>query len=280
MLIQKVEQIVLKGYKKERYKRKEVVLMNDDKLVIGGHEFTSRFILGSGKYNLDLIEACVKYAGAQIITLALRRANTEVGENILDYIPKEVTLLPNTSGARNAEEAVRIARLARAVGCGDFIKIEVIKDSRYLLPDNYETIKATEILAKEGFIVMPYMYPDLTVARDLMNAGAAAVMPLAAPIGSNKGLATKEFIRILIEEIDLPIIVDAGIGRPSQACEVMEMGAAAVMANTAIASAGDIPLMAEAFGKAIEAGRSAYLSGLGRVIDKASASSPLTGFLQ
>ena len=280
MLIQKVEQIVLKGYKKERYKRKEVVLMNDDKLVIGGHEFTSRFILGSGKYNLDLIEACVKYAGAQIITLALRRANTEVGENILDYIPKEVTLLPNTSGARNAEEAVRIARLARAVGCGDFVKIEVIKDSRYLLPDNYETIKATEILAKEGFIVMPYMYPDLTVARDLMNAGAAAVMPLAAPIGSNKGLATKEFIRILIEEIDLPIIVDAGIGRPSQACEVMEMGAAAVMANTAIASAGDIPLMAEAFGKAIEAGRSAYLSGLGRVIDKASASSPLTGFLQ
>ncbi len=254
--------------------------MNDDKLVIGGHEFTSRFILGSGKYNLDLIEACIKYAGAQIITLALRRANTEAGENILDYIPKEVTLLPNTSGARNAEEAVRIARLSRAVGCGDFVKIEVIKDSRYLLPDNNETIKATEILAKEGFIVMPYMYPDLTVARDLMNAGAAAVMPLAAPIGSNKGLATKEFIRILIEEIDLPIIVDAGIGRPSQACEVMEMGAAAVMANTAIASAGDIPLMAEAFGKAIEAGRSAYLSGLGRVIDKASASSPLTGFLQ
>ena len=253
--------------------------MKEDKLVIGGHEFSSRFILGSGKYNLDLIKAAVENAGAEIITLALRRANTQGGENILDYIPKGVTLLPNTSGARNAEEAVRIARLAREVGCGDFVKIEVIHDSKYLLPYNYETVKATEMLAKEGFIVMPYMYPDLNVARELANAGAAAIMPLAAPIGSNKGLATKEFIKILIEEIDLPVIVDAGIGRPSQACEVMEMGAAAVMANTAIATAGDIPAMAEAFKNAIQAGRQAYLAGLGRVIDKASASSPLTGFL-
>ena len=253
--------------------------MKEDKLVIGGHEFSSRFILGSGKYNLDLIKAAVENAGAEIITLALRRANTQGGENILDYIPKGVTLLPNTSGARNAEEAVRIARLAREVGCGDFVKIEVIHDSKYLLPDNYETVKVTEMLAKEGFIVMPYMYPDLNVARELANAGAAAIMPLAAPIGSNKGLATKEFIKILIEEIDLPVIVDAGIGRPSQACEVMEMGAAAVMANTAIATAGDIPAMAEAFKNAIQAGRQAYLAGLGRVIDKASASSPLTGFL-
>lgn len=253
--------------------------MKEDKLVIGGHEFSSRFILGSGKYNLDLIKAAVENAGAEIITLALRRANTQGGENILDYIPKGVTLLPNTSGARNAEEAVRIARLAREVGCGDFVKIEVIHDSKYLLPDNYETVKATEMLAKEGFIVMPYMYPDLNVARELANAGAAAIMPLAAPIGSNKGLATKEFIKILIEEIDLPVIVDAGIGRTSQACEVMEMGAAAVMANTAIATAGDIPAMAEAFKNAIQAGRQAYLAGLGRVIDKASASSPLTGFL-
>ena len=253
--------------------------MKEDKLVIGGHEFSSRFILGSGKYNLDLIKAAVENAGAEIITLALRRANTQGGENILDYIPKGVTLLPNTSGARNAEEAVRIARLAREVGCGDFVKIEVIHDSKYLLPDNYETVKATEMLAKEGFIVMPYMYPDLNVARELANAGAAAIMPLAAPIGSNKGLATKEFIKILIEEIDLPVIVDAGIGRPSQACEVMEMGAAAVMANTAIATAGDIPAMAEASKNAIPAGRQAYLAGLGRVIDKASASAPLTGFL-
>lgn len=252
-----------------------------DSLIIGGHEFTSRFILGSGKYNLELIKAAVEHAGAQIITLALRRANTAGSENILDYIPKGVTLLPNTSGARNADEAVRIARLSRELGCGDFVKIEVIRDSKYLLPDNYETIKATEILAKEGFVVLPYMYPDLNAARDMANAGAAAIMPLGAPIGSNKGLCTKEFISILVDEIDLPIIVDAGIGRPSQACEAMEMGVDAVMANTAIATAGDIPVMAEAFKKAIEAGRSAYLSGLGRVLEKGgSASSPLTGFLE
>lgn len=252
-----------------------------DELILGGHSFSSRFILGSGKYSLELIKAAVENAGAQIITLALRRANEGGVANILDYIPEGVTLLPNTSGARNADEAVRIARLSRECGCGDFVKIEIMRDSKYLLPDNQETIRATEILAKEDFVVMPYMYPDLNVARDLVNAGAACVMPLAAPIGSNKGLATKEFIQILIDEIDLPIIVDAGIGRPSQACEAMEMGAAAVMANTAIATAGDIPAMAEAFKKAIEAGRTAYLSGLGRVMEKgASASSPLTGFLQ
>ena len=253
--------------------------MKDDKLILGGHEFTSRFILGSGKYSLDLIRAAVEHAGAQIITLALRRANSDT-DNILDHIPQGVTLLPNTSGARTAEEAVRIARLARECGCGDFVKIEIMRDSKYLLPDNQATIKATEILANEGFVVMPYMYPDLNVARDLVNAGAACVMPLGAPIGSNKGLATRDFIRILIDEIELPIIVDAGIGRPSQACEAMEMGAAAVMANTAIATAGYIPAMAEASMKAIEAGRTAYLSGLGRVIEHgASAYSPLTGFL-
>ena len=210
--------------------------MANDAFVLGGHTFESRFILGSGKYSLELIQAAVEKAGAQIITLALRRANEGGMANILDYIPKGV---------------------------------------------NYETIKATEILAKEGFVVMPYMYPDLNAARDMANAGAACIMPLGAPIGSNKGICTKEFIQILIDEIDLPIIVDAGIGRPSQACEAMEMGAAAVMANTAIATAGDIPAMAEAFKKAIEAGRTAYLSGMGRVMDKgASASSPLTGFLQ
>ena len=238
-------------------------IKNTDTFTLGGKEFTSRFILGSGKFSLDLVKACVEKAGAQIITLALRRANEGGLANILDYIPEDVTLLPNTSGARNAEEAVRIARLSREIGCGDFV-----------------TIKATEILAKEGFVVMPYMYPDLNAARDLANAGAACIMPLGAPIGSNKGLSTKDFIQILIDEIDLPIIVDAGIGRPSQACEAMEMGAAAVMANTAIATAGDVPAMAEAFKKAIEAGRSAYLSGLGRTIERgASASSPLTGFL-
>lgn len=253
----------------------------EDKLIIGGHEFSSRFILGSGKYSLNLIEAAIKYAGAEIITLAVRRANTKEQENILDYIPENVTLLPNTSGARDAQEAVRIARLARELGCGDFIKIEIMRDSKYLLPDNSETIKATEILAKEGFIVMPYMYPDLNVARDLVSAGAAAVMPLGSPIGSNKGLATRDFIEILINEIDLPVIVDAGIGRPSQACEAMEMGAAAIMSNTALATAGDLPMMASAFKHAIEAGRKAYLSGLGRVLTRgAAASDPLTGFLR
>lgn len=252
----------------------------NDPLVIGGHTFTSRFILGSGKYSLKLIQAAVQDAGAELITLAVRRANTREEENILDYIPKGVTLLPNTSGARNAQEAVRIARLARELGCGDFVKIEIMRDSKYLLPDNAETIKATEILAREGFIVLPYMYPDLNVARDLANAGAAAIMPLGAPIGSNKGLATRDFIQILIDEMDLPVIVDAGIGRPSQACEAMEMGAAAIMANTALATAGDLPLMAAAFRQAIEAGRKAYLSGLGRVLVRgAAASDPLTGFL-
>ena len=255
--------------------------MEQDKLVIGGKEFDSRFILGSGKYSMKLIEAAIKDAGAEIITLAVRRTNTKEEENILDYIPKNVTLLPNTSGARDAKEAVRIARLARELGCGDFVKIEIMKDSKYLLPDNYETIKATEILAKEGFVVMPYMYPDLNVARELQNVGSATIMPLASPIGSNKGLATKEFVQILIDEIDLPIIVDAGIGRPSQACEAMEMGCAAVMANTALATAGDLPLMASAFKDAINAGRKAYLSGLGRVLTRgASASDPLTGFLR
>ena len=238
---------------------------NNDVFMLGGHEFHSRFILGSGKYNSHLIRAAVEYADAEIVTLALRRANTRPEENILDFIPKNVTLLPNTSGARNAEEAIRIARLARKMAGTDFVKVEIMRDSKYLLPDNQETIKATEVLANEGFVVMPYMYPDLNVARDLANAGAACIMPLASPIGSNKGLATKDFIQILIDEIDLPIIVDA----------------AAIMANTAIATAGDIPMMASAFKDAIIAGRKAYLAGPGRVLDKGGAASdPLTGFLR
>ncbi len=262
----------------EKQKQKD---RTQDTFTLGGKTFSSRFILGSGKYSLELIRAAVEEAGAEIITLAVRRVNTRESENILDYIPENVTLLPNTSGARDAQEAVRIARMARELGCGNFVKIEIMKDSKYLLPDNVQTVKATEILAEEGFVVLPYMYPDLYTARELQDAGAAAVMPLAAPIGSNKGLATREFIQILIDEIDLPVIVDAGIGRPSQACEVMEMGAAAVMANTAIATAGNIPAMARAFKNAIEAGRTAYLSGLGRVLERgAAASDPLTGFLR
>lgn len=247
---------------------------------LGKHEFKSRFILGSGKYSLNLIKAAVENAQADIITLALRRVNDGGMANILDYIPEHITLLPNTSGARNADEAVRVARLSRELCHSDLVKIEIMRDSKYLLPDNQETIKATEILAKEGFTVLPYMYPDLNVARDLTNAGAAAIMPLGAPIGTNKGLCTKEFIQILIDEIELPIIVDAGIGRPSQACEAMEMGAAAIMANTAIATAGDIPAMAEAFRLAIEAGHLACKAKLGRIQDKGSASSPLTGYLR
>jgi thiazole synthase len=255
--------------------------MNKDTFKLGDKEFNSRFILGSGKYSLELIKAAVENAGAEIITLAVRRTNTKDTENILDFIPDNVTLLPNTSGARDAKEAVRIARMARELGCGNYVKVEIMKDSKYLLPDNVETVKATEILAGEGFVVMPYMYPDLYTARELVKAGAACVMPLASPIGSNKGLATKEFIQILIDEIDAPIIVDAGIGRPSQACEAMEMGAAAIMANTAIATARDIPAMASAFKNAITAGRTAYLAGLGRVLERgAEASDPLTGFLR
>lgn len=247
-----------------------------DVLNLGGHEFTSRFILGSGKYSLELIEAAVKNAGAEIITMALRRAGSDM-PNILDYIPKGITLLPNTSGSRTAEDAVRIARMSREVCGSNFVKLEVIPDTKYLLPDNYETVKATEILADEGFVVMPYMYPDLNAARAMVNAGAACVMPLGAPIGSNLGLTTKKFIQILIDELDVPVIVDAGIGCPAQACEAMQMGAAAVMVNTALASSGDVPAMAEAFKLAVEAGRKAYLAGLGAVTGQAAASSPLTG---
>lgn len=252
-----------------------------DTFKLGDKEFSSRFILGSGKYSMNLIKAAVENGGAEIVTLSVRRANTKEHENIVDYVPKGVTLLPNTSGARNAKEAVRIAKMARELGCGNFIKIEIMGDTKYLFPDNNETIKATEELAKDGFVVLPYMFPDLYAARALKDAGAAAVMPLAAPIGSNKGLCAKDFIQIMIDEIDLPIIVDAGIGKPSEACQAMEMGATAVMANTAVATAADIPMMASAFKSAIEAGRKAHLAGLGRVLERgASASDPLTGFLR
>lgn len=249
--------------------------------MIGGKEFKSRFLLGTGKFSLEKMRDVINNSGSEIVTLALRRANMTGEGNILDYIPKSITLLPNTSGARTAEEAVRIARLARELGCGDFIKIEVINDTKYLMPDNGETVRATEILAKEGFIVLPYVSPDLVIARALVKAGAAAVMPLAAPIGSNKGLRTKDFIKMLIDEIEIPIIVDAGIGKPSEACEAMEMGADAVLVNTAVATANDISAMAQAFKMAIQAGRVSYLAGMGRVLEySGEASSPLTGFLE
>lgn len=253
-----------------------------DVLMIGGQALHSRLFLGSGKYSSNkIIPEVMTASGAQVITVALRRVDMESKEeNVVSFIPKSCILMPNTSGARNAEEAVRLARLARAAGCGNWIKIEVISDNRYLLPDNYETIKATEILAAEGFVVLPYMSPDLMAAKRMVEAGAAAVMPLGAPIGSNRGLKTKELVRIMIEEIAVPIIVDAGIGRPSEAAEAMEMGAAAVLVNTAVAVADDPVAMAKAFGLAVEAGRLSYLAGAGIVREQACASSPLTGFLR
>ncbi len=255
--------------------------IQDEPLIIAGKSFTNRFLLGTGKFKnkKDLAES-IEASGAEIVTVALRRIDLERHEdNILEYIPKNVTLLVNTSGARNAKEAVRIAHLVREAGYGNWIKIEVINDSKYLLPDNAETIKATEILSKENFVVLPYIYPDLYVARELVKAGAATVMPLGSFIGSNQGLKAKEFIQVLIDEIDLPIIVDAGIGFPSQAAEAMEIGADAVLANTAVATAGRPALLAKAFAMAIQAGRLGYLSKLPVKKDLASPSSPLTGFL-
>ncbi|WP_051445015.1 thiazole synthase [Desulfocurvus vexinensis] len=257
------------------------VTEHDDILELGGARLHSRLFIGTGKFGDDaLIPAVCAASGAQVITMALRRVDLDAGPaNLMAHIPAHMVRLPNTSGARNADEAVRIARLARAMGCGDWIKIEVVSDSRHLLPDGYATARATETLAREGFVVLPYMNPDLYVARSLADAGAAAVMPLGAPIGTNRGLRTREMIAILVEELDLPVIVDAGIGKPSQACEAMEMGAAACLVNTAIATAGDPVAMGRAFGQAVAAGRAAFLAGPGAERRRASASSPLTGFL-
>ena len=259
----------------------------NDNLIIGDVPLQSRLFIGTGKYGDEsLIPAIAEASSSQVITVALRRVDLSAASgNIMSHIPKHMRLLPNTSGARSAEEAVRIARLAKASGAGNWIKIEVINDSRNLLPDGYATARATEILAREGFVVLPYINPDLYVARDLLNAGAAAVMPLGAPIGSNRGLMTREMIGILIQEIDLPIIVDAGLGLPSQACAAMEMGAAACLVNTAIATAANPVYMAAAFAQAVAAGRNTFLAAPGRVlISGAEASSPvdnqLTGFLK
>ncbi len=253
----------------------------EEPLIIGGKKFKSRFLLGTGKFkNKAELKNAIIESGSQIVTVALRRIDLEKNEdNLLSYIPENITLMTNTSGARNASEAARIARVAREAGYGNWIKIEVINDSKYLLPDNAETVKATEILTREGFIVLPYMNPDLYTARALVKAGAAAVMPLGSLIGSNQGIKMETMIEILIEEIsEVPIIVDAGIGRPSQAAYAMEMGADAVLVNTAVAAADDPALMAKAFARSVEAGRMAYLAKTAEVKRKAAASSPLTGF--
>ncbi len=252
-----------------------------DKLIIGGREIQNRLLLGTGKFSsYRLISEIIARTGIGVVTVALRRVDPgKQEEDVLHHIPKDCIIMPNTSGARNAEEAIRIARLGRAMGCGDWVKIEVISDNRYLLPDNEETIKATSVLAREGFVVLPYMNPDLTAGRKLLEAGAAAVMPLGSPIGTNRGLKTRELVQIMIDEIKCPIIVDAGLGMPSDAALCMEIGAAAVLVNTAIATANDPVIMAEAFSVAVRAGRLARLAGPGETSKVARASSPLTGFL-
>ena len=254
----------------------------EDILKIGGKSIKNRLFVGTGKFSsYEIMKRALEEADGDVVTVALRRVDdSSKTENILDYIPKKCILVPNTSGARNADEAVRIARLSKAAGCGNWVKIEVIQDNRYLLPDNLETLKATEILAKEGFIVLPYMSPDLSIAKKLVSAGAAAVMPLGSPIGSNRGLKTRELVEILISEIKIPVIVDAGLGSPSSACECMEIGCAAVLVNTAIAIAEDPVMMAKAFSASVQAGRLAHLSGIPHSTKTAKASSPLTGFLR
>ncbi len=256
--------------------------IRNDKMRLGGIEFTNRLFTGTGKFaSLELIAPMLEASGSQLITVALRRVDkVSKRENILNHIPSSVTLLPNTSGARTADEAVRIARIAREAGCGKFIKIEVITDMKYLMPDNHETVKATEILAKEGFVVLPYMTPDVTVTRQLYDAGASAVMPLGSPIGTNRGLEMKSMIKMMIATSKLPVVVDAGIGRPSQAAEAMEMGADAVLVNTAIATSLDPVQAGMAFSMAVKAGRMAFLSGMADRKLMAAASSPLTGFLR
>lgn len=254
----------------------------NDILKIGGREFSNRLFTGTGKFrSRNQITEMLEASGSEMITVALRRVDFEAGnENILEFIPKNITLLPNTSGARTCDEAVRIARIAREAGMGDFIKIEIITETKYLMPDNDETLKATKILAAEGFIVLPYVMPDLTYSYKLVDAGAAAVMPLGSAIGSNRGLRMKEIIEMIIENIEIPVIVDAGIGRPSQAAESMELGADAVLVNTAISIADDPVSMGRAFSMAVQAGRLAYLARMGEESKTANASSPLTGFLR
>lgn len=252
----------------------------NDYLEIAGKKFSNRFFLGTGKFgSLERMKEAILRSGTELVTVALRRIDPDSPKcDILSFIPPSVLMMTNTSGARTASEAIKIAKLARAAGAPPWIKIEVIPDTRYLLPDNDETVKATEALVREGFVVMPYFSPDLIIARRLRDAGAASVMPLGSPIGSGKGIKTRELIKIIIEEIDLPVVVDAGIGLPSHAAEAMELGAAAVLVNTAVAIAENPPAMAEAFALATKAGRIAYLcSGADSFASTASPSSPVEG---
>ena len=254
-----------------------------DELVIAGREFNSRLLVGTGKFaSNQAMVAAMEHSGSEIVTVALRRVDIDSPEDsLLSHIDTDrYLLLPNTSGARDAEEAVRLARLARAAGCEPWVKLEVTPDPYYLLPDPIETLKAAEILVKEGFIVLPYMPADPVLARHLEEVGTATVMPLGAPIGTNKGVRTRDHIAIIIEQANVPVIVDAGLGAPSHAAEAMEIGADAVLVNTALADTPNPAGMAQAFRKGVEAGREAFLAGLGTQRDQAEASSPLTGFLR
>lgn len=254
--------------------------MND--LIIGGRTFTSRLFVGTGKFrsNTEMAEA-IRASQTQMVTVAMKRIDMENPEDdMLRHVTADhIQLLPNTSGVRNAEEAVLAAQLAREAFGTNFIKLEIHPDPKYLLPDPVETLRATEELARLGFVVLPYIQADPVLCKRLEEAGAAAVMPLAAPIGTNKGLVTRELLSIIIEQSNVPVVVDAGLGAPSHAAEAMEMGADAVLVNTAIAVSGDPVAMADAFRLAVIAGRQAYEAGLGAVVRHAEASSPLTSFL-
>lgn len=259
--------------------------LESKKLTIAGRTFSSRLLLGTGKFaSPELMRDAIAASGTGIVTVALRRADLsgkgDPFANILEFIdPKRYLVLPNTSGAMNAAEAVRLARLAVAAGLPNWVKLEIHPDPRYLLPDPVETLAAAEILAKEGFVVLPYINADPVLAKRLQDVGVATVMPLGSPIGSNRGLETRGQIRIIIEQATVPVVVDAGIGAPSQAAEAMELGADAVLVNTAIAVAHDPCRMARAFQAAVQAGRDAFEIGLGAVQATASATSPLTAFL-
>ena len=250
-------------------------------LIIAGRHFKSHLMIGTGKFSsAKIMQEAVKAAQSEIVTVALRRVDIDnPDDDILNHIDKNILLLPNTSGAKDATEAVRLARIARKAGCEPWVKLEVTPDPYHLLPDPIETFKAAEILVKDGFNVLPYINADPMLAKRLEEAGCAAVMPLAAPIGTNKGLTTKEAVAIIIERSLVPVVVDAGLGAPSHAAEAIEMGADAVLVNTAIAASQNPPLMARAFKLAVEAASEAVEAGLAPTRQQAVASSPLTGFL-
>lgn len=253
------------------------------KLIIAGQEFESRLFLGTGKFpSNQIMGKAIEASQTQMVTTAMKRVNIENSkeDDMLSYINREkVILLPNTSGVRNAKEAVFAAQMAREALQTNWLKLEIHPDPKWLFPDAIETLKATEELVKDGFIVLPYVQADPVLCKQLEEVGAATVMPLASPIGSNKGLVTKELLEIIIEQSNVPVVIDAGIGAPSHAAQAMELGADAVLVNTAIAIAGDPVAMAEAFSLAVKAGRAAYESGLALSSNIAQASSPLTEFL-